>query len=89
MIEFPYSPDNYKEYYDLLRANIEYSLRQKLFKDINDKLIEDFKKEIEPLIQSMLEGVVIDKFMTERDVLRMKDDIGINVKIHIEKIENV
>ena len=90
-IKLPYPSiiSDYSEWYEIQRANIEYTLRQKLFNEIRDRMIQDFIERGEPLIREMVDDIVVAGYQSQRNLDKMRDDINIKVILNIEKITKV
>lgn len=86
-MKFPNVVSDYGRWYNLCVENIEYALRQRMYKEIHTKMVEDFKKEIEPMIEEMLKSIVITEVQSERNFKIMRDEFAI--KVHINKIEEL
>lgn len=88
-LPFPQIVEDYRAWYDLQKANLEYALRQKMFTEIRDKMVKDFIEELEPKIEEMVESIMINELHHQRNLDRMRDDIGVDVWVNIQKIQEM
>lgn len=66
---------------DLYTKGLLSDIKEQVEKEVMNRLVEDFKKEVSPIVKDALKGAVFLRVEHMHNALRMADELYVSVKI--------